>query len=81
MYTERMPPETHFHDQNEDRLLPKPKKPSSGPLVGIIIIVLVMLAGALYFLNVRLAQQKRSTDQLPLILPGTIVEDSTTTPQ
>lgn len=50
-------------------------KPSSGPIVGIIIIVLLMLVGALYFWGARLNQ--RDIDQLPLIPP----DNSTTSAQ
>lgn len=54
--------------------MPNGKKSSSGPIVGIIIIVLLMLVGALYFWGARLNQQN-AEDQLPLI-PA---ENSTTT--
>lgn len=56
--------------------MPNSQKSSSGPVVGITIIVLLMAVGALYFWGARLNQQKPQ-DQLPLILP----DDSTTTLQ
>ncbi|MBI4087807.1 hypothetical protein HY418_00265 [Candidatus Kaiserbacteria bacterium] len=56
------------------------KKPSSGPMVGIVIIVLLMIVGALYFWGARLNQQN-AEDQLPLIPADSPAGESTTTPQ
>ncbi len=71
-----MPPQSPIPNENEDRLLPPAQKPSYGPIVGIIIIVLVMVIGALYFWSARASLQSKQ-DQLPLILP----DNSTTTSQ
>jgi len=43
-----------------------PSSGSSGPIVGVIIIVILMIVGGLYFWGQRLNQQD-SEDQLPLI--------------
>lgn len=54
--------------------MPK-KKSGAGAMVGVIIIVILMLFGALYFWGAYL-NSKNQSQQLPLI-PG----DATTTPQ
>ncbi len=57
-----------------DHLLPPARKPSSGPTVGIIIILLIMIAGAFYVWS---ASQNRPdpTRNLPLI-PGDVAIES-----
>lgn len=49
-------------------------------MVGIVIIVLLMIVGALYFWGARLNQQN-AEDQLPLIPADSPAGESTTTPQ
>lgn len=50
-----------------DHLLAQPKKrASAGPIIGIIVIVIVMLFGALYFWGARLNTQDQYNN-LPLI--------------
>jgi len=51
--------------RDSDHLLPAHKK-SSGPLVGTVIIVVLLLIGALYFWGAAL-NRKNTVDQLPLI--------------
>jgi hypothetical protein len=52
------------------RLLP-PRKKQTGPTIGIIIILLVLIFGAVYALSARFAKGKASADQAPYILAGT----------
>ena len=72
-----MPPQSPIPNENEDRLLPRGQKSSAGPVVGIIIIVVVMVIGALYFWSARGGQQGRQ-DQLPLILPDNSTTSTST---
>jgi hypothetical protein len=71
-----MPPEISptpdQHDPSE--------KSSSGPVVGIIIIVVLMIVGALYAWDQGTKTQHKPQDQLPLILPGDATSTATTTP-
>ena len=62
-----MPPQSPIPNENEDRLLPPPHKSGAGPLIGIIIIVILLMLGALYFWGARLNAQSRRENQLPLI--------------
>ena len=57
-----------------DHLLPPAQKSSVGPIVGIVIIVVLLIVGALYFWGAHLDDQNPENN-LPLI-PG-----DTTTPQ
>jgi hypothetical protein len=64
-----MPPvPPHTPETNTDHLLERknPSSGGSGPIVGIIIIVLMLILGGLYFWG---AQLNRTTQPLPLI-PG-----------
>lgn len=53
---------------------PREHKSSAGPTISIVIILLLMIAGAVYFWNV---QEQRKSETLPYI-PGST---STTTAQ
>jgi hypothetical protein len=84
-YTICMPPqESHspIPNPNEDRLLPPHQRSSFGPVVGIIIIVIVVLLGALYFWGALLNAKNSRNAPLPFI-PGdattTIIEATTST--
>jgi hypothetical protein len=44
---------------------------SSGPIIGVVIIVILMVLGALYFWGARLNQQDNPENALPLI-PGDV---------
>lgn len=70
-----MPPQSPIPNENEDRLLPAGHKSGVGPIVGIIIIIVLLILGALYFWGAHLNAQNNRNDQLPLI-PAS---DSTTT--
>ena len=52
----------------KDHLLGPGKPHGAGPLVGIIVIVIVLLVGALYFWGQHLNRQNPEND-LPFILP------------
>lgn len=68
LYNAYMPP-SPIPNENADRLLPpgdERTKGSAGAVVGIIIIVILMLFGALYFWGARLNAQSKQ-DQLPFI--------------
>ena len=69
-----MPPESPVSNENQDRLLSPGQQPSYGPVVGIVIIVLIMTIGALYFWSSRLNQPSNAASQVPFV-PA----DSTTT--
>ncbi|MDZ4226980.1 MAG: hypothetical protein U1D26_00715 [Patescibacteria group bacterium] len=71
-----MPPQDPIPNENKDRLLPPAHRTSAGPIIGVIIIVLLLVVGALYFWGSHL-NSDNSPDQLPLI-PG---DSPTTTPQ
>ncbi|MDP2648814.1 MAG: hypothetical protein Q8P19_02840 [bacterium] len=82
-----MPPQDPIPNENKDRLLDSPSvasreggppahRASAGPIIGVIIIVLLLVVGALYFWGSHL-NSDNSPDQLPLI-PG---DNSTTTTQ
>ncbi|OHB18481.1 MAG: hypothetical protein A2854_04340 [Parcubacteria group bacterium RIFCSPHIGHO2_01_FULL_56_18] len=67
-----MPPSNPPPVDLQEFITPKTQKPSAGPIVGIIIIVLLLVVGALYFWGAYLNSQN-TPDELPLI-PG---DDST----
>ncbi|MDO8514513.1 MAG: hypothetical protein Q7S50_03155 [bacterium] len=82
-----MPPPNQPPFDPKDHLLPRhagasgeggppAHKSSTGPIVGTIIIVVLLVVGALYFWGAQL-NQRDAEDQLPLI-PG---NDSSTTIQ
>ena len=81
IYNWDMPPSSPIPNENEDRLLSPGTPPvggsGSGPTVGIIIIVILLVLGALYFWGAHLNSQNNPEDQLPLI-PAS---DSTTATQ
>lgn len=66
-----MPPSNPPPFDPVDHLLPpghaERKTPSIGPVVGVIIIVLLLIIGALYFWGAHLNAQKNANDTLPLI--------------
>lgn len=81
-----MPPQSPIPNENADRLLPRPSeafgeggppahKSGTGAIVGIIIILVLLLAGALYFWGALLNARNKPAAELPLI-PAS---DSTTT--
>ena len=72
-----MPPKSPIRNENEDRLLPPAQKPSYGPIIGIIIILVLLIIGAFYFWSAHLNQQPNPENQAPFI-PA---ENSTTTVQ
>lgn len=49
--------------------LPPPKKEGPGPIIGVIVIVILLIFGGLYFWGAQL-NEANSPDQLPFI-PGT----------
>lgn len=64
-----MPPSSNPVQFNPtDHLLPPAQKSSMGPVIGIIIIVILLVVGALYFWGAHLNAQNPE-DQLPFI-PG-----------
>lgn len=66
-YYAPMPPESPREPQTDtDFQLPPGHKSGAGPIVGVIIIVIVLALGGLYFWG---AQLNRETEPLPLI-PG-----------
>jgi hypothetical protein len=65
-----MPPHSPIPNENEDRLLPPGHKSGAGGTVGIIIIVLLLIFGALYFWGAHLNNQANQTP-VPYI-PGDI---------
>ena len=66
-----MPPASQKPQTDTDFQLPPGHKSGAGPVVGVIIIVIVLILGGLYFWG---AQLNREEEPLPLI-PG----DSTST--
>jgi hypothetical protein len=61
-----MPPQNTTPIDPKDHLLPPAQKSSAGPVVGIIIILVLLIAGALYFWNTGL-----NTPDAPLpLIPG-----------
>ncbi len=58
----------------KDHLLPPGKPAGVGPMVGIVIIMIVLIIGALYFWGQQLNRERPEND-LPFILP----DNSTTT--
>lgn len=63
-------PQPHHPETNPELMLPEHQKSGAGPIVGIIIIVILVIFGALYFWGAAL--NARSTQQpLPLI-PGDV---------
>ena len=69
-----MPPTLpHTPETDTDRMLPEGHPSGNGPVIGIIIIVILLIFGALYFWG---AQLNRTPDTLPFILG-----DATTTAQ
>ncbi len=69
------PPIAPIPNENEDRLLPPGHKSGAGALVGIIVILILLVVGALYFWGALLNARNKQQVQLPLI-PGS---ESTTT--
>jgi len=69
-----MPPQDHNPISDSDHLLPEHKK-SSGPIVGIVIIIALLFIGAFYSWGAAL-NRRNTASPLPLI-PG----DATTTAQ
>ncbi len=69
-----MPPSRMPSDQrpitDPDRLLP-PRKKESGPLVGIVIILVILIFGAFYFWGARLNKADGAANQAPYIPAGT----------
>lgn len=69
-----MPPSTppHVPETHPDHLLPEhaKRKSGSGPIVGIVIILLLLIFGGLYFWGAAL--NGRESEPLPLI-PGDTV--------
>lgn len=70
-----MPPSGNTPFDPTDHLLPPARKPSAGPIVGIVIIVVLLIIGAFYFWGAHLNAQNPQ-DTVPLILG-----DSSTTVQ
>ena len=70
MYTRHMLPQSPIPNENEDRLLPPAQKSSAGPLIGIIIIIVLLVFGALYFWGAHLNSQSTSNNQVPYIPAG-----------
>lgn len=60
------------HDpiQDSDHLLP-PHKKKSGPIVGTVIILIVLVIGGIYFWNNALGRNQNPADQVPYIPSGT----------
>ncbi|PIR84219.1 hypothetical protein COU18_00510 [Candidatus Kaiserbacteria bacterium CG10_big_fil_rev_8_21_14_0_10_51_14] len=59
-----MPPENPTPIDPKDHLLPPAHKSSSGPIVGIIIILALLLLGGWYFWN----ESQRNVPEAPLPL-------------
>jgi len=67
-----MPPQTPLSpipNENEDRLLPPARKSGAGAFVGIIIIIVLMAVGGLYFWGARLNQQQNPPPYIPTDSP------------
>ncbi len=58
-YNARMPPQPNL-------LSPKKKEPA-GPMVGVVIIVILAIFGALYFYGAVMSSRNAQREQLPLI--------------
>ncbi|MEK7133675.1 MAG: hypothetical protein AAB804_01230 [Patescibacteria group bacterium] len=61
-----MPPQTQAPFDPTDHLLPPGHRSSTGPTVGIAIILILLIIGALYFWDAGLKRGDRN-DNLPLI--------------
>ena len=71
-----MPPQSPIPNENEDRLLPPGHKSGAGGLIGIIIIIVLLIFGALYFWGAHLNNQ---SEQSPV--PYIPADTSTTSVQ
>ena len=66
-YTGVMPPsQLRTPETHPDHLLPAGHKSGTGPIIGVIVIVVMLVLGGLYFWG---AQLNRESEQLPFI-PG-----------
>lgn len=54
-----------------DHTLPAHQNKSVGPVIGTIIILIILIMGALYFLSVRLNKEGTAQNQIPYIPSGT----------
>lgn len=70
MYMPPTPYEQHRPITEPDHMLPAHKKSGIGPVVGIVIIVILVLFGALYFWGAAL-NARNTHEPLPLI-PGDV---------
>jgi hypothetical protein len=70
-----MPPASPIPNPNEDRLLPPAHTSSAGPIIGIVIIVVLMIFGALYFWGAQLNQEPQNP---PAYIPPDPSDASTT---
>ncbi len=61
-----MPPNLPPHESADtEHMLPPAHKKPVGPIVGIIVIIILMIFGALYFWGARLNQQQNPPPYIP----------------
>jgi len=70
--------------RSENRLL-SPPPPKHGPVAGIIIVILILFIGGIYFGIDRIQKEREARNQVPPVLNSTttitIIVPSTSSPQ
>ena len=66
-----MPPQSTPPEIKPDHMLPPHQAQPVGPILGTVIIVLLLIAGALYFWGARLNKEGAGQNEVPYIPSGT----------